>query len=120
MEYSYPIEKYYGNKRYQFRNITTDNGKKVIIRIDPMQINIREKEYYGKPSMSVDFNKLEDLKAISKVIREIEGDFCNVKALMVHGRIYFNKVVHDFNALHFRALSTCDCISKILVDPIKL
>ena len=123
MKYQNPIEKYYGSKKYQFRNISHDDGSAVIIQIDPTQINIQEKTYYGKQTMVVDFNKLADNKSISKTVREITNDFVNVKHPLTHGRMYFNKVKKDFNALHFKCLSTCvtdDCISNIIIDPIKI
>ena len=116
MKFSNSIEKYYNNKRFQFRNITTDDNKDVIIKIDPKQISIKQSKY----GYSIDFHKLADLQAISKVIRSIENEFINVKSLLVHGRIYFNKVKTDFNALHFRSLCYCNGMHKILVDTVKI
>ena len=116
MKFSNSIEKYYNNKRFQFRNITTDDNKPVIIKIDPNQITIKQSKY----GYSIDFHKLADLQAISKVIRSIETEFINVKSLLVHGRIYFNKVKTDFNAIHFRSLCYCNGMHKILVDTVKI
>ena len=116
MKFSNSIEKYYNNKRYQFRNIKSDDNKDVIIKIDPKQITIRQSKY----GYAIDFHKLADLQAISKVIRSIENEFINVKSLLVHGRIYFNKVKTDFNALHFRSLCYCNGMHKILVDTVKI
>ena len=116
MKFSNSIEKYYNNKRFQFRNITTDDNKPVIIKIDPNQITIKQSKY----GYAVDFHKLADLQAISNVVRNIENEFNNVKSLLVHGRIYFNKVKTDFNAIHFRSLCYCNGMHKIIVDPIRL
>ena len=116
MKFSNSIEKYYNNKRFQFRNITTDDNKDVIIKIDPKQITIRQSKY----GYAIDFHKLADLQAISNVVRNIENEFNNVKSLLVHGRIYFNKVKTDFNAIHFRSLCYCNGMHKILVDTVKI
>ena len=78
MKFSNSIEKYYNNKRFQFRNITTDDNKPVIIKIDPNQITIRQSKY----GYSIDFHKLADLQAISNVVRNIENEFNNVKSLL--------------------------------------
>ena len=116
MKFSNSIEKYYNNKRFQFRNITTDDDKPVIIKIDPNQITIRQSKY----GYVIDFHKLADLQAISNVVRSVNDNFNNVKSLLVHGRIYFNKVKTDFNALHFRSLCYCNGMHKILVDTVKI
>ena len=116
MKFSNPVEKFYNNKRYQFRNITTDDNKPVIIKIDRKQITIRQSKY----GYSIDFHKLADLQAISNVVRSIENEFNNVKSLLVHGRIYLKKVNKDFNALHFRSLCYCNGYHKILVDTVKI
>ena len=116
MKFSQAVEKYYNTKRFQFRNITTDDDKPVIIKIDPNQITIKQSKY----GYSIDFHKLADLQAISNVVRSIENEFINVKSLLVHGRIYFNKVKTDFNALHFRSLCYCNGNHKILVDTVKI
>ena len=116
MKFSNSIEKYYNNKRFQFRNITTDDDKPVIIKIDPNQITIRQSKY----GYVIDFHKLADLQAISNVVRNIENEFVNVKPLLTHGRIYFNRVKTDFNALHFRSLCYCNGMHKILVDTVKI
>ena len=116
MRFSQAVEKYYNTKRFQFRNIKSDDDKPVIIKIDPNQITIKQSKY----GYSIDFHKLADLQAISKVIRSIENEFINVKSLLVHGRIYFNKVNKDFNALHFRSLCYCNGTHKILVDTVKI
>ena len=114
MKFSNPVEKYYNDNRYQFRNIKSDDNKDVIVKIEPKQITIKQSKY----GYAVDFHKLADLQAISNVVRSIENEFNNVKPLMIHGRIYFNKVNKDFNALHFRSLSYNRGIYKIIVDPI--
>ena len=116
MKFSNPVEKYYNNKRYQFRNIKSDDNKDVIVKIDPKQITIRQSKY----GYSIDFHKLADLQAISNVVRSIENEFNNVKSLLVHGRIYLKKVNKDFNALHFRSLCYCNGTHKILVDTVKI
>ena len=116
MKFSNSIEKYYNNKRFQFRNIKSDDNKDVIVKIDTNQITIKQSKY----GYVIDFHKLADLQAISKVIRSIENEFINVKSLLVHGRIYFNKVNKDFNALHFRSLCYCNGYHKILVDTVKI
>ena len=116
MKFSNPVEKYYNDNRYQFRNIKSDDNKDVIVKIEPKQITIKQSKY----GYAVDFHKLADLQAISNVVRSIENEFNNVKPLMIHGRIYFNKVDKDFNALHFRSLSYNRGIYKIIVDPITL
>ena len=116
MKFSQAVEKYYNNKRYQFRNIKSDDNKDVIVKIDRKQITIRQSKY----GYSIDFHKLADLQAISNVVRNIENEFNNVKSLLVHGRIYFNKVKTDFNALHFRSLCYCNGMHKILVDTVKI
>ena len=116
MKFSNSIEKYYNNKRFQFRNITTDDNKPVIIKIDPKQVTIRHSKY----GYAIDFHKLADLQAITKVVRNIVDEFNNVKPLITHGRIYFNKVKTDFNALHFRSLCYCNGNHKILVDTVKI
>ena len=116
MKFSSPVEKYYNDNRYQFRNIKSDDNKDVIVKIEPKQITIKQSKY----GYAVDFHKLADLQAISNVVRSIENEFNNVKPLMIHGRIYFNKVDKDFNALHFRSLSYNRGIYKIIVDPITL
>ena len=116
MIFSSPVEKYYNNKRYQFRNITTDDNKPVIIKIDPKQVTIRQSKY----GYAINFHKLADLQAITKVVRNIVDEFNNVKPLLTHGRIYFNKVNKDFNALHFRSLCYCNGYHKILVDTVKI
>ena len=116
MKFSQAVEKYYNTKRFQFRNITTDDDKPVIIKIDPNQITIRQSKY----GYVIDFHKLADLQAISNVVRNIENEFNNVKSLLVHGRIYFNKVKTDFNAIHFRSLCYCNGMHKILVDTVKI
>ena len=120
MKFSQAVEKYYNNKRYQFRNIKSDDNKDVIVKIDPTRIRIIEQEYYGKPCMVVDFNSKDDLLAVVNVIREIEKSFINIKTLIKRGRIYFNKVKRDFNAIHFRSLCYCNGMHKIIVDPITL
>ena len=116
MKFSNPVEKYYNDNRYQFRNIKSDDNKDVIVKIEPKQITIKQSKY----GYAVDFHKLTDLQAISNVVRSIENEFNNVKPLMIHGRIYFNKVNKDFNALHFRSLSYNRGIYKIIVDPITI
>ena len=120
MKFSSPVEKYYNDNRYQFRNIKSDDNKDVIVKIEPSQIKITEIHKFSRPCMAVDFHKLADLQAISKVIRSIENEFINVKSLLAHGRIYFNKVNKDFNALHFRSLCYNNGHHKILVDTIKI
>ena len=120
MKFSSPVEKYYNDNRYQFRNIKSDDNKDVIVKIEPSQIKITEIHKFSRPCMAVDFNKLADLQAIRKVIKDVNENFNNVKPLMIHGRIYFNKVNKDFNALHFRSLSYNRGIYKIIVDPITL
>ena len=116
MIFSSPVEKYYNNKRYQFRNITTDDNKPVIIKIDPKQVTIRQSKY----GYAINFHRLADLQAITKVVRNIVDEFNNVKPLITHGRIYFNKVNKDFNALHIRSLCYCNGYHKILVDTVKI
>ena len=116
MKFSNPVEKYYNDNRYQFRNIKSDDNKDVIVKIEPKQITIKQSKY----GYAVDFHKLADLQAISNVVRSIENEFNNVKSLLVHGRIYFNKVNKDFNALHFRSLCYCNGMHKILVDTVKI
>ena len=116
MKFSSPVEKYYNDKRYQFRNIKSDDNKDVIVKIDTNQITIKPSKY----GYVIDFHKLADLQAISNVVRNIENEFNNVKSLLVHGRIYFNKVKTDFNALHFRSLCYCNGMHKILVDTVKI
>ena len=116
MRFSQAVEKYYNNKRYQFRNIKSDDNKDVIVKIDPKQITIRQSKY----GYAIDFHKLADLQAISNVVRSIENEFNNVKSLLVHGRIYLKKVNKDFNALHFRSLCYCNGNHKILVDTVKI
>ena len=115
MRFSQAVEKYYNNKRYQFRNITTDDNKPVIIKIDPKQLTIILSKY----GYAIDFHKLADLQAIRKVIKSIQDEFENVKPLLTHGRIYLKKVNKDFNALHFRSLCYCNGYHKILVDTVK-
>ena len=116
MKFSQAVEKYYHNKRYQFRNIKSDDNKDVIVKIEPKQITIKQSKY----GYAVDFHKLTDLQAISNVVRSIENEFNNVKSLLVHGRIYLKKVNKDFNALHFRSLCYCNGMHKILVDTVKI
>ena len=116
MKFSNPVEKYYNNKRYQFRNIKSDDNKDVIVKIDRKQITIRQSKY----GYAIDFHKLADLQAIRKVIKSIQDEFENVKPLLTHGRIYFNKVNKDFNALYFRSLCYCNGNHKILVDTVKI
>ena len=116
MRFSSPVEKYYNNKRYQFRNIKSDDNKDVIVKIDRKQITIILSKY----GYAIDFHKLADLQAIRKVIKSIQDEFENVKPLLTHGRIYLKKVNKDFNALHFRSLCYNNGHHKILVDTIKI
>ena len=116
MRFSSPVEKYYNNKKYQFRNIKSDDNKPVIIKIDRKQLTIILSKY----GYAIDFHKLADLQAIRKVIKSIQDEFENVKPLLTHGRIYFNKVKTDFNALHFGSLCYCNGYHKILVDTVKI
>ena len=116
MKFSQAVEKYYNTKRFQFRNIKSDDNKDVIVKIDPKQITVRQSKY----GYSIDFHKLADLQAIRKVIKSIQDEFENVKPLLTHGRIYLKKVNKDFNALHFRSLCYNNGHHKILVDTIKI
>ena len=78
MKFSNPVEKYYNDNRYQFRNIKSDDNKDVIVKIEPKQITIKQSKY----GYAVDFHKLADLQAISNVVRNIENEFNNVKSLL--------------------------------------
>ena len=50
MKFSNPVEKYYNDNRYQFRNIKTDDNKDVIVKIEPSQIKITLDFYFNDNS----------------------------------------------------------------------
>ena len=118
MKYSNPVKKEYNGKLYEFRNITNDDGSRIVVKIDRNQADVRMVTNFNKECMRVDLHKFNDISEIHQVIRSIERKIGRCKPLFYKGLLYFNKVNKDFNAIHFKAVSSHNGINKIIVDPI--
>ena len=118
MKFSNPVKKEYNGKLYQFRNIINDDGSRIIINIDRNQADVRIITKFNKQYMIVDLHKYKDVSAIMNITRKIESEVGSVKSLFYKGKLYFNKVNKDFNALHIRSISKSGGTCKLIVDPI--